>query len=169
MAVCVAGLSDAALPALLIFLIGYSAANLAAFAAICHLRGRTALADYAGLASVRSGAAVALIVSFLSLVGIPPLAGFVGKLTLFMAVIDGGYAWLAAVAVANTVVSLFYYLRIVAPICFGAAEARPPVLGRSTAAAVWLGLVLVAGFGLASEASFEAIGRTATFTGPVAR
>jgi NADH-quinone oxidoreductase subunit N len=46
-------------------------------------------------------------VALLSLVGITPLAGFVGKLTLFTATIEGGYGWLAALTVVNTVVSLF--------------------------------------------------------------
>jgi NADH-quinone oxidoreductase subunit N len=56
----------------------------------------------------------------LSFVGIPPLAGFTGKLLLFEATMDGGYAWLA---VANSVGSLFYYLRVVAPMSFDLANA----------------------------------------------
>src|SRR3546814_3086014 len=53
----------------------------------------------------RSLLALALVVSFLSFVGIPPLAGFTAKLSLFAATIDAGYAWLAVVAVINSVVS----------------------------------------------------------------
>src|SRR3546814_16931256 len=68
MAVCVVGLSTSALPALLFFLLGYAAANLAAFAVVVHLRGRTAIADYSGLGESRPSAALALTVSFLSLV-----------------------------------------------------------------------------------------------------
>src|SRR3546814_3909091 len=91
--VCSSDLS--AVPALLFFLLGYAAANLTAFAVVAHLRGRTALDDYAGLAGGRPWAALALTIAFLSLVGIPPLAGFIGKLALFRATIEAGYAWLA--------------------------------------------------------------------------
>jgi len=127
MAVTVIGRTDTAVPALLFFLAGYAVANLAAFAVITHLRGRTELAHYAGLASVRPWSAAILATSFLSLVGIPPLAGFVGKLTLFIAVIDAGYAWLAVLAVVNTVVSLFYYLRVIEVVYFGTRAGQRPV------------------------------------------
>lgn len=136
MAITVVGLSDQALPALLFFLAGYTVANLAAFAMVTWLRGRTDLAHYAGLASQQPLAAAVLVVAFLSLVGIPPLAGFVGKLMLFIATIDAGYAWLAVVAVLNTVVSLFYYLRVLAPVYFDDAPASVHVLGRLAATAM---------------------------------
>jgi NADH-quinone oxidoreductase subunit N len=55
------------------------------------------------------------VVSPLGLVGTPPTAVFLGKLQVFTAAIDGGYGWLAVLAVANTVASLFYYLRWLAP------------------------------------------------------
>ena len=60
--------------------------------------------------------------SFLSLLGLPPLSGFVGKLEVFIAAIDAGQAWLAVIAVLNTVVSLFYYLRMIAPAVLSPAE-----------------------------------------------
>jgi len=65
------------------------------------------------------------VLSFLSLVGIPPLAGFVGKLEVFTAAIDAGQAWLAVVAVINTVISLFYYLRVIAPTVLQAEDEAP--------------------------------------------
>src|SRR3546814_16832136 len=95
MAICVVVLSTSAVPALLFFLLVYAASNLTAFAVVAHLRGRAALDDYAGLAGGRPWAALALTIAFLSLVGIPPLAGFIGKLALFRATIEAGYAWLA--------------------------------------------------------------------------
>lgn len=156
MAVCVTGLDATALPALLLFLLGYAAANLAAFAVVAHLRGRTERAGYAGLARTRPWAAIALVLAFLSLVGIPPLAGFAGKLALFVATIDAGYAWLAVVAVANTVVSLFYYLRVVGPMCLRPAAGPAATLGPWTALATWLGPAAVAGFGLAAGVGLDA-------------
>lgn len=158
MAVCVIDLSASALAALLVFLAGYALANLAAFAVVAHLRGRTEIASYAGLASAHPVAALVLIVALLSLVGIPPLAGFFGKFALFAATIEGGYAWLAVVAVANTVVSLFYYLRVIAPMYFRAPLGDIALLGTWTATAVWLGGLAVAGFALAASPIFRALG-----------
>lgn len=151
MAVCVVGLSASALPALLFFLLGYAAANLTAFAVVAHLRGRTALGDYAGLSQLRPWAALALTIAFLSLVGIPPLSGFVGKLTLFRATIDAGYAWLAVAAVANTVVSLFYYLRVIGPMYLRPAAGGAETLGLWTASLTWLGPAGVLAIGLGAE------------------
>ncbi len=152
-AVVVLGRTPLALPALLFFLLGYGMATMAAFAVVTHLRGRTNLADYHGLGAARPGAAAALVVAFLSMVGVPPLVGFFGKLVVFGAAIDAGYGWLAGVAVANTVVSLFYYLRVLAPVYFDdpAAGARVAVLGPwarwtlAVAALATLALGLAAG------------------------
>ena len=153
MAIVVMGISDQALPALVFFLATYAMANLAAFAVVTHLRGRTALDDYRGLARHAPITATILIVSLLSLVGIPPLVGFFGKLMLFRVTLEGGYAWLALVAVINTVVSLFYYLRIVAPMMFGSRQSAVHVLSgqwaRSTMAVA--GVLLIVG-GLGAEA-----------------
>lgn len=127
MAVVVIDRADLALAALVIFLAGYAAANLAAFGTVTELRGRTALGDYRGLGSSRPLLAAVLTVALLSLVGVPPLGGFAGKLTLFTAAIDGDYAWLAVLAVANTVLSLFYYLRVIGPMYFDASPQPVPV------------------------------------------
>ena len=159
MAVVVVGRAEMALPALVVFLAGYAAANTAAFAVVTELRGRTALAGYRGLGSTHPWLAAALVVSLLSLVGVPPLGGFVGKLTLFTAAIDGGYAWLAALAVANTVVSLFYYLRVIGPLYFEPSPSpRPaPVLGQAAAVAVGVAGVAVIAIGLVAESVLAAL------------
>jgi NADH-quinone oxidoreductase subunit N len=147
MAVVVLGRSPMAPGALIIFLAGYAAANVAAFGVVVALRGRTRLADLRALAPRRPLLVAVLVVALLSLVGIPPLAGFIGKLTLFTAAIEGGYSWLAVLAVANTVASLFYYLRVVGPMYFddpAAADEPVPVLGPwATASAVAAGVATV--------------------------
>ena len=150
MAVVVVGRVELAVSSLIVFLAAYAAATTAAFAVVVELRGRTALADHRGLARSHPLLAATLVVALLSLVGIPPLGGFVGKLTLFTAVIDGGYGWLAAVAVANTVASLFYYLRVIAPMTFDdAADPGPvPLLSRWAGGAVVLAGVAVVALGL---------------------
>ncbi|MDQ2734909.1 MAG: NADH-quinone oxidoreductase subunit N [Pseudomonadota bacterium] len=152
MAVTVIGLSRSALPALLLFLAAYAAANLAAFAVVTQLRGRTSLDDFAGLARTRPWVAAVLTLSLLSLAGIPPLAGFAGKLMLFVATIDAGYAALAIVAVLNTVVSLFYYLRVLAPMYFPKPQGTVEQLGGSVGTAVALAVFAVMGIGLAAGA-----------------
>lgn len=157
MAVTVVGLDGGAVAALVLFLLAYTVANLTAFAAVAHLRGLTERGGYAGLTRDRPWTAVAVVVAFLSLVGIPPLVGFFGKLTLFLTTMAGGYTWLAVAAVANTVASLFYYLRVVAPMVFEEpADARRATLGRLTGATVAAGLVLTVALGLAAELGFAA-------------
>ena len=71
------------------------------------------LKDLTGLSKRSPLAAVAMLFFMLSLGGIPPTAGFMGKVWLFGAAIDSGFVWLAVIAVANSAVSLYYYLRVV--------------------------------------------------------
>ena len=145
------GRSDLAVASLLLFLAAYAAANLAAFGVVVHLRGRTAVTDYAGLGRARPWLLAALTVAFLSMVGIPPLGGFVGKLALFAATIDAGYTWLAVLAVVNSVVSLFYYARVIGPAYFQRTVGPVPVLGRPAATATAAAAVATVLIGIAGE------------------
>lgn len=152
------GRSDLAIASLLLFLAAYAAATLAAFGVVVELRGRTVIADYAGLARARPWLYTALVIAFLSMVGIPPLGGFAGKLAVFAATIDAGYAWLALLAVANTAVSLFYYVRVIGPGYTDPAPAEVPILGRSSAVAVTLATVAVVAIGVAAQPLLEIFG-----------
>ncbi|MGD9482528.1 NADH-quinone oxidoreductase subunit N [Streptomyces sp. TRM70308] len=114
MAVAVAG-RPGSLRALLFYLAAYALTNLGAFAVAAALPGRTTLRSYAGAGRRHPWLTGALVVCLLGLVGTPPTAVFLGKLTVFAASWDGGMAWLAVVAALNTVASLFYYLRWIAP------------------------------------------------------
>ncbi|MGC1215483.1 MAG: proton-conducting transporter membrane subunit [Micromonospora sp.] len=134
LAVAVAGRADRALPALLVYLIGYAVTNLGAFAVLA-AEPHDTLDDYRGLVRRRPWLAAALAICLLGLVGTPPTAVFAGKLLVFTAAWDGGMAWLVAVAAANTVASLFYYLRWLVP-AFSLGQAaggatRPAGQGRS--------------------------------------
>jgi len=120
--------SDQGLPALVYYVIAYAVTNLAAFAVVLAVqreRGSVDVSAFAGLGARHPWWTVALVLSLLSLVGIPPLGGFVGKLEVFTAAIDAGQAWLAVVAVINTVISLFYYLRVIAPTVLQAEDEAP--------------------------------------------
>lgn len=152
MAVAVADMAPRALHSLIWFLAAYALANVTAFAVIAHLRGRTALTDYKGLARSQPAMAAALIVAFLSLVGIPPLIEFVGKLGLFIVTIDGGYAWLALAAVLNTVASLFYYARVIAPMYFaGPQRDAPATLSMASGTVAVLCAAALIGLGIFSS------------------
>ncbi len=111
-----AGRSDLALPSLLVYLTGYTVTNLAAFAVTTAFPTRRDLASYRGLGRSRPWLGAALVVGLLGLVGTPPTAVFVGKLTVTAAAWDAGDAWLAIVVLVNTVASLFYYLRWIGPV-----------------------------------------------------
>jgi NADH-quinone oxidoreductase subunit N len=113
--ITVVGRSELALPSLLFYLAGYTLTNCAAFAVSTALAGCRDLNSYRGLARARPWLAGALVVALLGLVGTPPTAVFVGKLTTATAAWDGGQAWLAVVVFVNSVVSLFYYLRWIIP------------------------------------------------------
>ena len=103
--------------AMLIYLLVYAFMQLGAFAVIVLLRrqdvGGEDLKDFSGLAFRHPFAAFAMLLFMLSLGGIPPTAGFMGKFWLFSAAIDAHYYWLAVIGVLNSAVSLYYYVRIV--------------------------------------------------------
>ncbi|SHF68350.1 NADH dehydrogenase subunit N [Modicisalibacter ilicicola DSM 19980] len=158
MAVVVLDSAPRALPALLAFLAAYLVANLAAFAVVTHLRGRTALADYHGLGRTQPIATAILILALLSLVGIPPLVGFFGKFLLFEVTIAGGYAWLAVIAAVNTVLSLFYYLRVIMATMFKPLEGEVHVLGAWSWLALLASGVLLVVASLGAEAGLGLMG-----------
>jgi NADH-quinone oxidoreductase subunit N len=165
LAVVALGRSELAVPSLLFFLLAYAAGNVAAFGVVVELRGRTRLADYAGLARARPWLAGALTLAFLSFIGVPPLAGFFAKFALFGAAMEAGYGWLAVVAAVNTVVSIVYYVRVLAPAYFGAAVAPVPVLGRWAAVATLATASGVVVVGLAAEPFVRAFARVTLLPG----
>jgi len=115
--------AQGAVAALLIYVMVYLFMNLGAFAVVAFLRNAMQseeIADYAGLLRRSPGVAICLSLILLSLIGLPPLSGFVGKFAVFAALTDAfratGQAYLMVllfVGGLNTAVSLFYYLRIV--------------------------------------------------------
>jgi len=93
----------------------YVAMNVGAFAviqAVGSAKGSYDLSSFDGLAKNRLGLALALMFCLLSLAGIPPLAGFMGKMLIFSSAVQAGQWWLAVVGVLNSVVSVYYYFLI---------------------------------------------------------
>jgi NADH-quinone oxidoreductase subunit N len=111
---------------ILVYLLAYTFMNFGAFALVIFLetRGYAAetVSDFNGLARRNMPAAIVMLVFLLSLAGIPPTAGFIGKYYLFTAAMKAGYAWLAVLAVLASAVSLFYYFRIAAAMFFSEGE-----------------------------------------------
>jgi NADH-quinone oxidoreductase subunit N len=103
--------------AVLYYLLAYAFTNLGAFAVVIALGGRgephDMISDYRGLAGRHPAIAAAMAIFLLSLTGVPPLAGFVGKLDVFSAAIDAGYVWLVIIAALNSVISAYYYISVI--------------------------------------------------------
>jgi NADH-quinone oxidoreductase subunit N len=109
-------LTDEGTKAVLFYLIVYALMNLGAFLVVIALsseRPREEIDEFRGLGWRMPALGIAMAVFLFSLTGIPPFAGFVGKVYLFKAVIAREYYWLAVIGVLNSVVSLYYYARIV--------------------------------------------------------
>jgi NADH-quinone oxidoreductase subunit N len=103
--------------AILYYLFAYTFTTAGTFGVLClcERAGEEAVevGDYAGLGRRHPLLAGTLTLFLLSLVGIPPLAGFVGKFYLFGAAVQGGYVWLAVIAVLNSAIAAYYYLRVI--------------------------------------------------------
>lgn len=110
----------------LFYMLVYTVTNLGAFGLVVLLASREyageKVADFRGLAQRQPLAAFAMLLFLLSLGGIPPTAGFMGKLYLFAAAVHAGYAWLAVVGVVMSAVSLYYYFRIVKEMYLASAQ-----------------------------------------------
>ena len=133
------------------YLIAYVVTNLAAFGVVI-LFARTAGTDeieqYAGLSRRSPYLALAMLVAFLSLAGMPPLAGFFGKFYVFAAAVKAGMIWLAFVGVLNAIVGLYYYLVVlkvvyVSPAPDGAEPIDIPNICKVALVVLSLGIILL--------------------------
>ncbi len=101
---------------MLFYLGGFAATNLAAFSVIIAISNRIGsdrIDDYAGIARRAPMLAVVLTLAMISLTGIPPAVGFWAKIYLFGAAVEANLEWLVVIGVVNSVVSAYYYLRVV--------------------------------------------------------
>ena len=113
----VAAGTEAGVAGCLVYLATYVVMNLGAFALILSMKrsGEPVenINDLAGLSRARLPMALALLVIFFSMAGIPPLAGFFGKFLVFTAAVEAGFWWLAVIGLLTSVLSAFYYIRII--------------------------------------------------------
>lgn len=133
---------------LVVFAAAYAAMNLGAFA-VASETGRD-MDAFAGIGRTNPWRGAAMALFLFSLVGIPPLAGFFGKLLLFGTTLDADYTWLAVVGILNSVLSLAVYLRIIVPMYrMGAhpqrARSMPLTIVWGVALALTLGIGIGAG------------------------
>lgn len=127
MGVVALGASGFAVPGILVFAAAYVAMNLGAFAVVL-LAGRD-LGDLEGFGRTRPWLGAAMVVFLLSLTGIPPLFGFVGKFYLLSAAVEAGYLWLAIIGVLNSVLALGVYLRLMVPMYRTSSTEHPSEVG----------------------------------------
>jgi NADH-quinone oxidoreductase subunit N len=148
---------DLSLAGVLFYLISYMFTNIGAFGVASIIENAeqqgTDLDNFRGLYYRRPLLAVLMAVFMFSLIGIPPLAGFFGKYYIFIAAIDNGYTWLTIVGVVTSMISVYYYLRIVVLMFFQTAEegAAPRVAPHGTFA------LLVCAFGVLIVGLFPSI------------
>ena len=148
------GAPVAGMSAVVFYLAVYTFTNVAAFAvviAFSAISGSDQLEDYAGLARRQPVLGLAFALALLSLAGIPPLGGFVGKIFLFSAAMQAGYLWLVIVAALNSIVSLYYYLLVLKRMYISEPVGNSPrgtvslplkaVLVVSIAGMFWLGIL----------------------------
>ena len=159
--------------AIFVYLMVYVFMQLGAFAVVTMLRRENVagdeLKDLSGLYSRYPVAAFAMLFFMLSLGGIPPTAGFMGKFWLFSAAIESGYVWLAVVAVGNSAISLYYYIRVIVYMWIKEEIAGPPIrVSPAMVAALVITLVGTIVFGLYPRPLFElAAASTQVFREPV--
>jgi NADH-quinone oxidoreductase subunit N len=140
--------NDVGKGALLFYLLAYAVANLGAFGVVAALdtadHPNDRVRDYAGLSNTHPGLAALMTIFLLSLGGFPPMAGFIAKWYVFNAAMKAGYSGLAIIGVLTSVVSVFFYLRVVVMMYMTTTEtpAQFPRLPKTVGAALIASAIL---------------------------
>ena len=141
------------LAAILVYLGVYTFMNLGAFGLVVMMRGQNRVGDriedFSGIGRTHPAMGFAMLVFMLSLAGIPCTAGFIGKWWLFGAAIKAGYGWLAVLAVVNSAISLYYYIRLVVAMYMGTPrEQEAPARSAALVAALAVSLIFTLAVGI---------------------
>jgi NADH-quinone oxidoreductase subunit N len=139
----VVALSENGARGLIVYLLAYLVMNLGAFLVVMLIHKETGsfdLRDYAGMYHRAPFLTLAMAVFLLSLMGIPPLVGFMGKLYVFAAIIEKGpgFWWYAAVGAVNAAVAAYYYARVLKTMIIEADEEARPALAIPSLDQAWL-------------------------------
>lgn len=144
--------NQAGVKGILFYTMLYVFANVGAFAVVAAVHGATGsdeITAYTGLAQRSPFLAAVMTASLLSMAGIPPLAGFVGKFYIFSAVVEQGYLWLALLGFVMSMVSVYYYLQITKIMYLGESEDDMPMpVSEPLRWAAWISLALTVFFGV---------------------
>jgi NADH-quinone oxidoreductase subunit N len=170
--------------AILYYLLGYSFTNLGAFAVVIalerHGEVRDRIIDFRGLSRTHPALAATMALFMLSLAGVPPLAGFVGKFYVFSAALSAGLIWLVLIAAINSAISVYYYTRVIVEmyaregdgIAVKRIGARPALLlsiAAGVAGTILIGLFPQPYMGASASAFASAAGRPALKTAALLR
>ncbi len=150
----VAAVSSLGTTGAVFYLGAYLLTNLAAFGVVTVVGravGSDEISAYAGLSRRSPAMALVLLVAFLSLGGIPPFGGFVGKVLVFASAINANLVWLAVVGILNSIIGLYYYLVVLKVVYLyrSEEESRPIFLSRPWVIALTLcvlGIILLGTF-----------------------
>ena len=148
--------NDAAKGAVLFYLLAYAVTNIGAFGVITLMentdgdRPNDQIRDFAGLWNEHPALAALMTIFLLSLGGFPPTAGFIAKWYVFTAAVNAGYYWLAIIGVLTSVISVFFYLRIVVMMYMTPSDtpARFPPVPRIAGAALVVSAVIIVYLGV---------------------
>ena len=146
------GEADSGPSAVIFYLSGYAATNLAAFSAIIAISNRIGsdmIDDFAGMSRRSPYLSGVLGFALVSLIGVPPTIGFMAKLYVFGAAVDANLEWLVLLGVLNSVISAYYYLRIIKVMYLSPpAEEEPVHSGPAIRLAMLSTFAAVAFFGI---------------------
>lgn len=155
-----AALTQNGVSGVLFYAVAYTLANLAAFGvviAVARATGDEQIEGYAGLARRSPILALAMAVALLSLGGLPLMAGFMAKFYVFLSAIEAGLIWLVAVGVTNSVVAIYYYLRVVYVMYVRESESAEPVsVDARSVVALSFSIVGVLALGVFPESAIHA-------------
>jgi NADH-quinone oxidoreductase subunit N len=153
MAIGLAASNTASISGIIFYLAAYTFMNIGAFSVISMIEGegdsRTNIDSFAGLNAKSPVLAAFMSLFMFALAGIPPLAGFFGKYYVFVGAIEGGLTWLAIVGVISSMISVYFYLRVVVYIYFRESiEEFKPEISVYSLTAVMISGALVLIFGI---------------------
>ncbi len=139
------------LQSVLIYMMIYAFMNLGAFAIVLSIKDGEHLRGYTGLWHTNPYTAIGMLILLFSLAGIPPFAGFIAKFKVFMAAVHAGYTWVAVVGVLFSVLSAYYYLKIVVRMFFVTEQLgiRPVAVSANLSIAIILTVFFVCLIGIA--------------------